>query len=451
MDTLKKEISAILILVSIGLYGVWPVVINRNLIPNFGADALLITWILRQPIWSFQGNIFYPNSNVLAYADMFKLTALFAHGNFAIAMIGGQIATVVMVYLWWRRYGRWSALVGTVVLALSQIRFEYQVHLQMWNMQYWLAGVLMLVWGWRKNKNSLLYLGFGLLGLQMYESPLPILFAAATLALYGLTHKIKITKHLILAASLFLIIAWPGIRVYRSISQEFNFVRDIREAAHNSISVNDLWGHFWSPGLFVILALALLQKPKSKFLLVVLVCGLVMSFGPVLKWQDQTVKIFGKLPIPLPYAAIYYLVPGMGGFRTPSRWLWLAAFAASGLIASGLKNLSFKKAVILLAVAVVGGTKLTQVVSLPTYPNYYQQVKNLPGKVILELPVYTWPQEQHEVERMYFSLYHGKTLVNGYSGFTPPSVYLLPQNIPAGVDYIIRHNEDQTITIYTLH
>ena len=56
-----------------------------------------------------------------------------------------------------------------------------------------------------------------------------------------------------------------------------------------------------------------------------------MSLGPVLKIFGHTVKIFG-LPMPLPYAAFYYLFPGFNGFRTPSRFIILAALAATIII-----------------------------------------------------------------------------------------------------------------------
>ena len=82
------------------------------------------------------------------------------------------------------------------------------------------------------------------------------------------------------------------------------------------------------------------------------------------------------------------------------------------------------------------------------------------------MPAYSWPHEQIEVERMYYSLYHGKTLVNGFSGFTPPLVYRLAQdplaNLPGGVDYIIDHRsglqipgkivyKDEKNTVYSNH
>lgn len=459
MSSLKKELPAILILATVCLYSVWPMVANRNLITNIGSDGLLLTWIMNQPLWSWQGNVFYPHKNVLGYSDMHKVSGLVSGGNFATAMILGQIATMMVVYLWWRRWGMWPAAVGVVVLAVSQIRFEYQVHLQMWSMQYWLLGSWLVGSWFTDNKNWKLFLGSILLGLQIYESPLPLLFAVAILIAQGLMLKTKINEHVLLAGLMFLAIVFPAVRVYVGVSREFNFVRDIREAAHNSISVDDLWGHFWSPGLIILLVVALLhsahfrpplnlregiKEGDTAWLWAILLIGLIMALGPVLKWQDKTVKLFGKYFVPLPYGIVYHAVPGMGGFRTPSRWLWLSAFASSGLIAYGFKDINYKKGVLLLGVAIIGGSRLTNVMALPEIPKVYQWLKDQPGKIVLEAPVFTWPQEAIETQRMYFSLYHGKTLVNGYSGFTPPLVFRLAadwkNNIPPGVDYIISHD-----------
>ncbi len=442
----------------VAVWSVWPMVRNQHLITNIGSDGWLITWIMNQPAFSFQGNAFYPYKNVLAYSDMFKVSRVVGGGSFARTMVVGQLATMLVVYWWWSRLFKndGAAAVGAVALGLSQIRWEYQVHMQMWSMQYWLIGSWLVGSWFTDNKKWKLYLGVVLLGLQIYESPLPVYFAAAVLGMGLWVWGLKVNKHLVVAAMMFLAVVFPAVRVYGSVAREFNFRRDIREAAHNSISVNDLWGKFWSPGLVVLLAVAALRGRSGKgrkWLTATLVFGLVMAMGPVVKWQGKTVKIFNT-PIPLPYAAAYYVVPGWQGFRTPSRWLWLSAFAASGLIALGLAKRERGVAwgaVVCVAVAVVGGTKLTRVVELPQkIPAVYQWLKNQPGKIVLEVPAYSWPQEQIEVERMYYSLMTGKTLVNGFSGFTPPLVYKLAAdpigNIPSGTDYVVVHDKNFKLT-----
>jgi hypothetical protein len=227
------------------------------------------------------------------------------------------------------------------------------------------------------------------------------------------------------------------------VSREFGVQRSIREAAHNAISVNDLWGHFASPGLYLLFGLALIKRPqKTMALWGLMLVPLLLAFGPALKWNSQTVKIF-HLPIPGPYAPVYYLVPGFKALRTPSRWLLLSGFAVSGLIAATLSRHKFttKDLVFGLVAAIAGGTFVYMVKDIPTpqhYPLVYKWLKSQPGKIVLELPVYTWPQEKIETYRMLYSLESGKTLVNGFSGFTPP-------RLKTKVDYLVVHRDEGAV------
>ena len=435
-------------------------VTNLSRVAGIGSDGKLLAWIINHRGVSFDANAFYPNKNVLVYSDMLKISGLVTWPFVMIlknpgvasgaALILGQILTGLILFGWWKReFGNgWSALIGVIAFLLSQIRFEYQVHLQMWGMQYWLLSSW-LVGSWLiDKKNWKLYLGAVLLGMQMWESPLPVMFAVTAVGVGFMVYRRRVSlRHLLLAGILFLAIIFPVVRAYKGVSAEFGYVRGIREAAHNSISINDLWGKFWSPGLIVLLTVAFIllkrgAKGEVKWLMLILVIGLVMAMGPVLKWQDKTVKILSKYPVPLPYAAAYYLVPGMNGFRVPSRWLWLSGFAASGLIAAGFGNINNKKSIVLcLAVGIIGGTKILKTLNLPSFNEIPIVYKWLAGQDIncaIEVPVYTWgtPGEALETDRMYYSLFHKKKLVNGYSGFTPPRVIELSGDIHKQLEYV---------------
>ena len=212
----------------------------------------------------------------------------------------------------------------------------------------------------------------------------------------------------------------------------------------------------------------------------VLIVSVILSLGPVVKWDDKTVKIGGVVPIPLPYAAAYYLVPGMQAFRVPSRWMIVAGWAMGGLIALGCNAPSnpplnlrggryggVKKTLGILGclmVAIMGGERLTKYKILPTpaeYPKVYQWLKDQPGQVIVELPA---GNENDEVERMWYQTWHGKKLLGGYSGFIPPErarfLEKLNKEFPSeetileleniGVDYVIVHGKSG-IKMKSLH
>jgi len=508
-----QKLFPLLLVTAVGVWSVWPVVINPATVADYGTDGELIAWITNQTITKlhsgfdsgnknglFDGNIFYPYRNVMAYSEMFFISALFAFlpvilsGNRLITpgvtMLTGQVLTMIITYLFWIRLAktsRWGTVAGTIVFGLSQIRWHYQVHLQMWSMQYWLTGSWLLCSWIEDKKNWKLFLGAGILGAQIWESILPVYFSLVLVGTYMMFNlhrsmfKLYISnrKRIAMAGFLFAAISFLPLRAYMTVSRETGFQRTIRDAAHGGLNVNDVWGVFWSPGLYVLLGAAVfkifnqIQKSKKikmnkniKWLGAVAVISLIMAMGPVLKWNEKTVKIAGKLPVPLPYAAVYYLVPGMEAFRVPSRWIWLFGWAASGIIALGFSHLPFNhlsfkdKRLIGIAgaifVAVTGGTRLINYRELPDIKNpppVYAWLKNQPGEVILELPA---ADENLETGRMLYSLEHGKKLINGYSGFMPkereklltglnreyPSAELDNELKKTGVDYVIIHTDE---------
>ncbi len=496
-------------------------------------DDILITWIINENIQKipyhikdfFQGNIFYPYKNTKAYSELFlpssiisyipvKLTGLPIFGYNSNLMVG-QIATIVVVYLWFFDItkDKWASLLGAIVLGVSQIRIHYYAHLQMWNMQWWLLASW-LVWKYSKKAEfKYLYLAGILVAIQFWESPLPVYFAAAISCII-LAPKLeslkKRLKHILSITLIILVLISPAIIAYYKVSNEFNYVRPIREVAHFSLSVNDLWGMFLAPGLyslfFISLFIADLEKTagyqpadelnsdmsfsfrrnrglrsaenviiykdvKKKrkdliWLFAIFAFGILMSFGPVLKWQGATVKIFDNYFFPLPYGVFYYLIPGFKALRTPLQWLWVSAFAASGIIAVSFSSLRkrFKYLYILvgITIALLGGRQVPVVAIAPT-PDRYQRVytflQDQPGNVVLELPIYTWGQGEvykHEFWRLLYSLKHKKKLINGTSGFTPPERLILAARlekefpseelekilVDLGVDYVLVHKHE---------
>jgi len=151
--------------------------------------------------------------------------------------------------------------------------------------------------------------------------------------------------------------------------------------------------------------------------------------GPVLKFNDQTLKIF-NLPIPLPYFLAYYFVPGFKAFRDSGRWLVVFGFGASLLLGTMMAHSTLsKKSQIFLLLLFTTYLWISQVPRMRLYqiptqvPPIYSLVKNTPQQIIAELPVYSWrmmPYNSIENDRLMYQIFHGKTLHNGVSGFTPP-------------------------------
>ena len=94
-------------------------------------------------------------------------------------------------------------------------------------------------------------------------------------------------------------------------------------------------------------------------------------------------------------------------------------------------------------VAIIGGTRILKTIDLPSFdkiPEVYRWLARQDVKSVIEVPVYTWggPGEAIETDRMYYSLFHQKNRVNGYSGFTPPRIIELAGDTRKQLEYVDR-------------
>jgi hypothetical protein len=514
----------------VAAWSIWPVLTRPATAWAWGGDDGIITWEMNQTMQKipgglnhlFEGNIFYPYKKTAAFHMLLVPSAILGYlpvklsGNpvaaYNTAIIVAQFLTVTVLYLWWKELtgNKWAAAVGTIAFAMCQIRFFFDVHIHMWIMQWFLISAWML---WRYSQNRKVWqlyvagLGFGV---QCWESIYQAYWIGLVALFFLLPHVrdlIKQKKHVLLILSGVTVFISPVVYAYGLVYRQFGYGGSIREAAHFAMSLNDLWGKFMSPGLYALLVVAICRifnfqflntspcpSPNTsqrlalrvgegtegrgitadvKWLFFLLVAGLVMALGPVLKWNEATVKIFGKLFIPLPYGVVYYLIPGISVLRSVHRCIWLSALAASGMIAVGISRFNVRGGnggdikgkigiLCVLLVAIVGGGKLTPRGDFPKpadYPAVYSWLKSQPGQVILEYPVYTWADGEkygREMYRMVYSLKHGKSLINGASGFVPPqraelfgeiikdypNEELDNKLVSLGVNYIIVHKDE---------
>jgi len=173
----------------------------------------------------------------------------------------------------------------------------------------------------------------------------------------------------------------------------------------------------------------------SAFLyLLLFIWALFLSFG-------SEVRVFGRTlfadetygAIFTPFRWLFQNIPGFSGVRAPSRYAVFVVFAGAVLAGFGLarffgalktRRLRFVVAAALLLVlnaeflAVPQRTILAPVGE--DIPPVYRWLKGQPGDfAVIELPVNNLISR--DALFLYFSLFHGKRLVNGYSGFLPPA------------------------------
>jgi len=491
-----RKFIPVIILLLISIYSLYPL-LRYPLDTIIAAhEDLLMIWIINQTIEKipynivdiFQGNIFYPYKNVLSFSDLLIPQALINFipvkiinepvVAFNISIFLGQFISMVVVYLFWRDItnNSTSSLIASIVFGLSTIRFNYQVHLQTWIIYWWVMAFWMIWKFYKEKKLKYLYISAIFIIIQIWESILPIMWIFFYALLLSINNRKWFKKNIfnqIIVALVIFLFTFPVINSYLYVSGVHNYVRSIRETAHFSMNLDDIWKINLSPGLYALLFGSFVKlihvgtKNIKKHIWIFMTLGfaIIMSLGPVLKWAGNTLKI-SDIPIPLPYAFAYYVIPGMKALRSPSRWILLAAFAASGIIAYAFKDLTIKKNKyligLLFVIAIFGGDRITETVKIERfnqYPDYVKHLKTLEESVILELPIYGWSMKNGpriEMKRMLYSLYHKKNRVNGYSGYFPEEwtklVLVLNNSFPdksteiklkdIGVGYIVVHKNE---------
>ncbi len=168
-----------------------------------------------------------------------------------------------------------------------------------------------------------------------------------------------------------------------------------------------------------------------------------------------------------PYPLLYKYVPGFNGLRVAARFhifvmLGLAVLAAYGLTALGrrLSNPKVRSALLLILPLLVLGEYLSlpvPYVSVPVkngIPEVYRWLGRQPGDLsVVELPL---PPEERlpytECRRVYFSAYHRKKTVEGYSGFFPPLfLELVNRYRTVPFDRLLRDLRDLKVRMIVAH
>jgi len=170
------------------------------------------------------------------------------------------------------------------------------------------------------------------------------------------------------------------------------------------------------------------RKPEEWFYLLLLFTAGLLSLGP-------TVRVAGRALFPGPYGLLYKWAPGFSSLRVPARFaalvmLALALFSALA-VARFLGRLS-SPAVRAAAVTALSLLVLAESFMLPLplapvktgedIPEVYAVVRSLPaGSALVEAPMPESDAEEYrEALPMYYSAFHRKRIVNGYSGYGPP-------------------------------
>ncbi len=490
---LKSHLLPFAVIFLISIFSLWPIIQDPEKRVAEKWDGVLMVWYLNQTIKKipfdlsnlFQANIFYSYKNVMAFSDMHIPSAIISYipvlltkeplVAISTSLLFGQITTIIICYLWfWEASkSKTAALISSLALGISVTRMGFIAHLQMWNHQWWLFSVYLIWKYFRKKVFWYLITSAIFFGAQMWESPLGVYFAGLIILFLIIDNFKAFWEKRVYFLIFFLVsvsIVFIPARIYWLVAKEYHLARSIRDAANFSPGIDELLKSVFSDGVFLaMLLLVFFKKIKlshkgERWLLLLFLSGLILSLGPVLKIGDFTLKLFNKFFLPLPYGILYYLLPGFSAFRAPGRWIWLALFSSAFLLSLGLakviKGKKLDKIYLFFIILAIVFFPLTQRANyfvfgkVSEYPKVYTYIKGLPQGVLLELPIFSWAFGEVavlETHRMVYSLYHGKYLLGGVSGFEPESINELRslywQNFPSkefddrikntGVDYLL--------------
>lgn len=471
-------------------------------------DTYLSVWIfgwqahqlIADPINLFQGNIFYPFQNTLAFSEIilpgallylplesatanpvlaYNLTLLIVLPLDAFAMYLFALdwfATTPMAVVR-RPSSVVSAFLAGVIFAFCTYIMGELRHVQLL-LTLFIPLTLMYLARFVRKPNlhnaffTALFFALNALSCLYYA-----VFLAFAIALYlgidFIARRFRLTRaHILygaLALGIAVLIVLPFLLPFFGLQREYNFsagreprLFSARPASYIATPASQwLYGKLTRdfyvaskgqplfPGV-VVLALATLgfialfrqSKRAAIFLVLLVLMGFVLSFGPDLM-RDRTGAAL--LHFPLPYFALAKIIPLLNSLNAPSRFVILLMFALSLAAAYGVLVLmqraprwAWGVALACLVLVVLEyipiPLRLKPVATGANISPVYQFLRAQPrGQVVVEVPMgsATAAGQDQYVVYTYNAIYHLKPLVNGNSTFIPPAYYALVQDVSA--------------------
>jgi hypothetical protein len=497
-------LGVFLLYTALTAYMTYPQVLKLDHAVQDIGDPLLSTWRLawiahqlpRDPLHLFDGNFFYPARRTLAFSDSMIVPALTVaplvwlgvHQLHAynILLLSGFVFSGVGMFLLVRSLTRHvgAALIAGFVFAFLPYRFMHYAHLEL-QMAQWMP---LCLWsfhrvaerGWLRDG---LLTGL-FLALQTLSSWYYGIFFATFLAVAGsviligagrerMTRSIRpLAAGAVLAAVLVLPFARPYFEVRRSVGErperEIQFYsaipRDYLVAHPRNVLFGPLTSHWGSQEreLFMGIAVPLVALiglwPPLSAARIAYGLGLAFAF-------DLSLGFNG-----ISYPLLHTLVLPYRGLRVPARMAIVVGMCLAILAGYGVARLRSRfrsRAASVAVLAIVSLLFLAEYRTAlklewlwPRPPEVYQTLGTQPTTVLAELPMMA-PDIALEPIFMYFSTFRWHKLVNGYSGFSPPSyaqLLALMRDFPdkasldelrrRDVQYIIVHGSFFRLGIY---
>ncbi len=473
---------ALIAFLALAVVGTWPLslVLTSSLPGDYG-DPLFNTWVMAlvaqhltraltgdvgalTTMWD--APIFAPEANALAYSDHLigpafqALPIYWLTGNPLLAYNLVWLSTFVLsglgAYLLVRELtgSRLGGMVAGALFAVNDFRAASLAHVQILS-AHWLLFALvgLLVFARSGSRGALATATAGAVLLNatsgyytLYCGPLIAVFALTVLARSTAWRTRTGSIALGIAAAVVTLAEVPLVLPYLELQRVEQFARTRLELTAYSLPLDLYWDRL--PSLAPMLLLSTMSllpwregEPRVRwavaFFVVTGVLGLWLSLGPVPTWHGAP---FG---LPGLYDLLFTYVPGYSGLRAVSRFAIVLTTALSVLAGIGAAQLVRRAgpagAAVAVAIAVAhltvqwmgpvaldGPLLAAGVPPSPGYlrpsttvPEIYRLVAaSEPSAILVELP---FGDSGYELRYMYFGLMHERRLLNGYSGFFPPS------------------------------
>lgn len=486
--------GAALLFTALTIWATWPQAIQWNSVSDLG-DPLFSIWrlnwvhhqLFRDPRHLFDANIFYPEPLTLTYSDSMIVPALMHSPlvwlglprvvSYNVMLLAAFVLSGLAMFLLVRSLtGRIeAALVAGALFTVYPYRLEHFSHLEL-QMTMWSP---LALWGlhrtlskgrWRDGLFTGLAFALQMLSSLYYGVFLSAYMTAMGLALWlGRRFPIQQLKPLAAGAVLAGLLVAPVAGAYVANKpmmgdREIGTVEfysaigpDYLNAHHRSL-IYRTWSHNPQPErqIFprlapVVLSAVALCPPLSvvrigyMLAMAVALDGSLGMNGRIFPWLHDHVSPFRGLRVPARFSVLagmtFCILAGFGTVRILSRlsrWRSAQVAVTAGLIA-------------------IAGFEAWPIIRLePVWkepPSIYRALEGQPPQVLAEFPMPATQLDSYaEFNYLYFSTFHWNKLVNGNSGFFPPSYgEMLQREASFPSDEAVGYLKQVGVNYVTLH
>ena len=430
------------------------------------SDAMLNEWtiawvghqIVNDPLHLFDANIFYPERNTLAYSEAMLVQGVLGAPLlwlgaptllvYNLVLLAGFTLTGWATCLVGARWtGSWAAgAAAGIVAAFNAHTLTRLPHLQALHVEFLplalaaLDSVLRDPTPRHALKLALWFVLQALTSIYLFVFSAFAMVAAVIVRPRDWTGRrfARTAACLALAAGVSVIVLWPYLQPYWEVHREQGLARSLGDVELFSASWKDYlstpsrlhfnaWSHRWFTGAALfpgLLATALAgfaiarrvgwQDPRARMCLAAGLCGVLLSFG-----------------INLPgYETMYHLLPPLQAVRAVSRFGYLGIMAIGLLGAFGLVELrkrfriAQRPAAAGVLLAILAFEPMVAPIRFTTFSGVstiYESLASEPDAVVAELPMPAGFGWFGNARYLIDATRHWRPMLNGYSGFAPPS------------------------------